>query len=131
MILETIPTSLDTSKMNYSINKLEYTVTELMKELHTANGLTKRKRNQGEAHATEHKASASGSKKRPHKDEKKNCPAYLKAKEHSIVLITEACLVADNVLSRIIDSAATNHICCSLTGFKKTKSLEEGDFCFK
>ena len=27
MILETLPASLDTSKMNYSINKLEYTVT--------------------------------------------------------------------------------------------------------
>ena len=53
MILETLPASLDTSKMNYSINKLEYTVTKLMKELHTAVGLTKKKRNQGEAHATE------------------------------------------------------------------------------
>ena len=113
------------------MNKLEYNVTKLMKELHTAEGLTKRKRNQGEAHATEYKASTSGSKKRPHKAEKKNCPAYLKAKEHSIVLITEAYLVADNVSTWILDSAATNHICCSLTGFKKTKSIEEGNFCFK
>ena len=31
VILETLPASLDTSKMNYSINKLEYTVTKLMK----------------------------------------------------------------------------------------------------
>ena len=98
------------------MNKLEYTVTELMKELHTAEGLTKR---------------ASGSKKRPHKADKKSCLAYLKAKEHSTVLIAEACLVADNVSTWILDSAATNHICCSLNGFKKTKSLEECDFCFK
>ena len=62
---------------------------------------------------------------------RRSCPAYLKAKEHSIVLVTEACLVADNVSTWILDSAATNHICCSLTGFKKTKSLEEGEFCFK
>ena len=111
------------------MNKIEYTVTKLMKELHTAEGLTKRKRNQGQAHATEHKASASRSKKRPHDAEKKNCPAYLKAEEHSILLITQACLVVDNVSTSILDSAATNHICCSLTGFKKTKSLEEGNFC--
>ena len=60
VILENLPASPDTSKMNYSINKLEYIVTKLMKELHTAVGLTKRKRNQGEAHATEHKAFTSG-----------------------------------------------------------------------
>ena len=71
VILETLPTSLDTSKINYSINKLEYTITKLMKELHTAVGLTKRKRNQGEAHATEQKASASGTEKRPYKADKK------------------------------------------------------------
>ena len=94
----------------------------------TTECLTKKKSNQGEAHATKHKASTSGSKKRPHKAEKKNCPAYLKAKENSNVLVTEACLVADNVSTWILDSAATNHICCSLTGFKKTKSLEEGNF---
>ena len=67
--------------------------------------------------ATEYKASASGSKKRPHKAEKKKCHTYLKANEHSIVLITEACLVADNVSTWIIDSAATNHI--------------KDEFCFK
>jgi hypothetical protein len=163
MILETLPETFDTFKLNYSMNKLEYTVTELMKELQTAEALTKKKRAQGEVHAT---ASTSGSKKRPRNAEKKNqpkvqtkkkapkalkldksndkchhcnepghwrrnCPAYLKTKVKGIVLITEACLVADNVSSWIIDSAATNHICCSLTSFRKSKSLEDGDFCFK
>ena len=70
--------------MNYSINKLEYTVTKLMKELHTAVGLTKRKRNQGEAHATEQKASASGTKKRPHKADKRTVPPI--SKQRNIVL---------------------------------------------
>ena len=51
MILETLPESFDTFKLNYSMNKLEYTVTELMKELHTAEGLTKKKMTQGEVHA--------------------------------------------------------------------------------
>ena len=45
--------------------------------------------------------------------------------------VTDACLVADNVSTWILDSATTNHICCSLTGFKKTKSLEEGEFSFR
>ena len=71
MILETLPESFDTFKWNYSMNKLEYIVTELMKELHAAEGLTKRKRNHGEAYATEHKASTFGSKKRPYKAKKK------------------------------------------------------------
>ena len=43
MIVETLPESVDTLKLNYSMNKLEYTVTELMKELHTAEGLTKKR----------------------------------------------------------------------------------------
>ena len=54
---------------------------------------------------------------------RRNCPAYLKTKVKGIVLVTKACLVADNVSSWIIDSAATNHICCSLTGFRKRKKL--------
>ena len=71
MILETLPETFDTFKLNYSMNKLEYTVTELMKELQTAEAFTKKKRAQGEVHAT---ASTSGSKKRPRNAEKKNQP---------------------------------------------------------
>ena len=71
MILETLPQSFDTFKLNYSMNKLEYIVTELMKELRTAEGLTKKKKTQEEIHAT---ASTYGSKKRPRKAEKKNQP---------------------------------------------------------
>ena len=71
MILETLPETFDTFKLNYSMNKLEYTVTELMKELQTAEALTKKKRAQGEVHAT---ASTSGSKKRPRNAEKRNQP---------------------------------------------------------
>ena len=78
MILETLPESFDTFKLNYSMNKLEYIVTELMKEIHTAEGLTKKKRTQGEVHAT---ASTSGSMKRPRKAEKKNQPKVQKKKK--------------------------------------------------
>ena len=39
MILKSLPKFFDTFKLN----KLEYTVTELMKEIHTADGLTKKK----------------------------------------------------------------------------------------
>ena len=60
------------------MNKLEYTITELMKELYTAEGLTKKKRAQGEVHAT---ASTSRSKKRPCKAEKKNKPKVQKKKK--------------------------------------------------
>ena len=85
MILETLPESFDTFKWNYSMNKLEYTVTKLMKELHTAEGLTKRKRNQRKAYATEHKASTSESKKRLHKADKENqCKVQKKKKPRPV-----------------------------------------------
>ena len=72
------------------MNKLEYTVTKLIKELHTAEGLTKRKRNQGEAHATEDKEFTSGSKKRPHKVEKKNQGKVQKKKKPRAVKVDKS-----------------------------------------
>ena len=32
--------------------------------------------------------------------------------------------------SWIVDSGATNHVCCSLQGFKETKRLEDNEFSF-
>ena len=80
MILETLSNSFDTFKLNYSMNKLEYTITEFMKELQTAEGLTKKRRTEREVHST---ASTSGSKERPRKAEKKNQPKVQKKKNAS------------------------------------------------
>ena len=167
MILETLPEMFDNFKLNYSMNKLSYTLPELMKELQTAETLLlKGKRKIGEANYADNKASTSGTKKFKKKGPKKaskvepkdpkgkapkadkskdkchhcgavghwkrNCPKYLKEiNATGIVLVTEACYVADSTYSWIVDSGATNHICCSLQGFRETKRLSEGEFSFR
>ena len=50
MILETLPESFDSFKLNYSMNKLSYSLTELMKELQAAEALFNKGKNKvGEA----------------------------------------------------------------------------------
>ena len=64
MILETLPEMFDNFKLNYSTNKLNYSLPELMKELQLAETLLlKGKRKNGEANLAEGKPSTSGSKK--------------------------------------------------------------------
>ena len=60
---------------------------------------------------------------------RRNCPKYLKLVENKkkrkgCVYVTQACLVTDSIKSWIVDSGATNHICCSLQGYKETRRLE-------
>ncbi len=164
MILETLPEMFDNFKLNYSMNKLSYTLSELMKELQTAEALLlKGKRKVGEANYTDSRASSSSKKPKkksmkkkaqaeakPSKDKapakvdkskdkchhcgasghwRRNCPKFLKAT--GMVLVTEACYVTDSTYSWIVDSGATNHVCCSLQGFRETKRLSEGEFTFR
>ena len=39
--------------------------------------------------------------------------------------------MTDSTFSWIVDSGATNHVCCSLNGFKERRRLGEGEFSFK
>ena len=72
MILETLPEMFDNFKLNYSMNKLNYSLPELMKELQTAETLLlKGKRKNGEANLAEGKPSTSGSKKQKKNRNKK------------------------------------------------------------
>ena len=51
MVLETLSDSFDTFKLNYSMNKLSYNFTELMKELQAVEALfSKGKNRKGEAY---------------------------------------------------------------------------------
>ena len=65
---------------------------------------------------------------------RRNCPKYLKEvkdkKGKGTLLVTQACLVTDSINSWIVDSGATNHVCCSLQGFKETRTLEPVVFSF-
>ena len=65
---------------------------------------------------------------------RRNCPKYLKEvkdkKGKGTLFVTQACLVTDSINSWIVDSGATNHVYCSLQGFKETRALEPGKFSF-
>ena len=69
MVLETLFDSFDTFKLNYSMNKLSYNLTELMKELQAAKALfSKGKNRRGEVYLSVNRASTSGTKRfRPNK----------------------------------------------------------------
>ena len=51
-------------------------------------------------------------------------------KTEGSIPVTQACLVTDTLYSWILNSGATNHVCCSLKGFKETRRLEDGEFSF-
>ena len=64
MILETLPDSFDSFKLNYSMNKLKYSLSELMKELQAAETLFNKGKNKvGEANLSVKKGSSSKFKK--------------------------------------------------------------------
>ena len=53
-----------------------------------------------------------------------------KAVTKGSLYVTQACLVTNIQHSWIVDSGATNHVCCSLLGFKETRRLDPGEFTF-
>ena len=67
IVLETLSNSFDTFKLNYSMNKLSYNLTELMKELQTAEALFSKGKNiGGETHLSVNRASTFGTKRFRH-----------------------------------------------------------------
>ena len=78
MVFETLFDSFDTFKLNYSMNKLSYNFTELMKELQTAKTLFSNEKNRrGEAHSSINRASTSRTKRfRPNMSRKDSKPSH-------------------------------------------------------
>ena len=78
MVIETLSDFFDTFKLNYTMNKSSYNLTELMKELQAAKALfSKRKNKGGEAHSSMNRASTSRTKRfRPSKLRKGFRPTY-------------------------------------------------------
>ena len=76
IVLETLSDSFDTFKLNYSMNKLSYNLTELMKELQAVEALFSKGKNKGdEAHLFVNRASTYGIKRfRPNKSRKGSRP---------------------------------------------------------
>ena len=84
MVFEMLSDSFDSFKLNYSINKLSYNLTELIKELQTAEALFSKGKNKGsEAHLALNKASTSRTKRfRPNKSRKGSRPPQRPNKPH-------------------------------------------------
>ena len=67
---------------------------------------------------------------------KRNCKKYLeelkqKKKGKLDLLVTESCLVENDLSPWIIDSGATNHICCFLQKLDSYTRLADGDFTLR
>ena len=168
MIMETLPKSFLQFKSNCSMNKLTFTLTELLNELtNYENVMNGPRKTNAEANVAESSKSAKKKKKgnwkakaKPMKKKnkksskgtnakgkcfhceqqghwKRNCPKYLaELKEKKNIgkydlLFIESLLVEDDKSIWIVDSGATNHVCCSLQLLDSWRDLAEGSFTMR
>ena len=148
-IFESLPDRFTQFKVNYNMNKMDLTPTELMHELESAERAFGKS---GGVHMTEGstfkpKGKPKGGKKNKNKQEgqvpvtkttamkkpkgkcfkcgqkghwKQNCPQIAKKQGMGNLNVVEACLVENYNDKWIIDSGATNHVCYSLQWFRQT-----------
>ena len=67
---------------------------------------------------------------------KRNYKKYLeelkiKKKGKSDLHVLESCLVENDMSSWIVDSGATNHVCCSMQMFDSATELADGDYTMR
>ena len=148
-IFESLPDRFTQFKVNYNMNKMDLTPTELMHELESAEMAFGKS---GGVHMTEGstfkpKGKPKGGKKNKNKQKgqvpvtkttamkkpkgkcfkcgqkghwKQNCPQIAKKQGMGNLNVVEACLVENYNDKWIIDSGATNHVCYSLQWFRQT-----------
>ena len=148
-IFESLPDRFTQFKVNYNMNKMDLTPTELMHELESAERAFGKS---GGVHMTEGstfkpKGKPKGGKKNKNKQKgqvpvtkttamkkpkgkcfkcgqkghwKQNCPQIAKKQGMGNLNVVEACLVENYNDKWIIDSGATNHVCYSLQWFRQT-----------
>lgn len=157
MVLNTLPASFQQFRLNYNMNKMDFTLSKLLNELVAAETIIKQgaqpvvlnvergsssAQKKGKKKKNVHKAkpNANGAVKKPkgkcfHCKQpghwKAQCPTWLAKKKQGIsffyMLIVETCLAVLTTLQWCVDSGATNHVCNSLQGFQVTRQLSEGD----
>ena len=121
IILTTLPKSFDQFKSNYGMNKLRFSLTQLLNELTIFEFMTKDNKDKtGEANVAEPSSSSSKKRKRfawkakgkpkPKKAQSKK----KKAKSKCDLLVLESCVVEDDSSLWIVDSGAINHVCSSM-----------------
>ena len=148
-IFESLPDRFTQFKVNYNMNKMDLTPTELMHELESAERAFGKS---GSVHMTEGstfkpKGKPKGGKKNKNKQKgqvpvtkttamkkpkgkcfkcgqkghwKQNCPQIAKKQGMGNLNVVEPCLVENYNDKWIIDSGATNHVCYSLQWFRQT-----------
>ncbi|KAK0580852.1 hypothetical protein LWI29_007090 [Acer saccharum] len=156
MVVNSLSDFFDQFKLDYTLNKKEYTLQGLMQDVQSAEKILVKGKGQ-EIHTVGKVATVKArqkvkkqQKKKPlgpiKKETKKvtkikgkcflcgekghwkrNCPKSQNKKEEGNVNYLETCFLADSPDSWIIDSGATNHVCYSLQGFQERRKLSKNE----
>ncbi|KAK0577895.1 hypothetical protein LWI29_001967 [Acer saccharum] len=156
MVVNSLSDSFDQFKLDYTLNKKEYTLQGLMQDVQSAEKILVKGKGQ-EIHMFGKVATVKARqkvKKQPKKKQlgptkketkkvtkikgkcflcgekghwKRNCPKSQNKKEEGNVNYLETCFLADSTDSWIIDSGATNHVCYSLQGFQERRKLSKNE----
>ncbi|KAK4838721.1 hypothetical protein QYF36_015896 [Acer negundo] len=156
MVVNSLSDSFDQFKLDYTLNKKEYTLQGLMQDVQSAEKILVKGKGQ-EIHMVGKVATVKARQKVKKQQKKKqlgpikketkkvtkikgkcflcgkkghwkrNCPKSQNKKEEGNVNYLETCFLADSTDSWIIDSGATNHVCYSLQGFQEKRKLSKNE----
>ncbi|KAK0607649.1 hypothetical protein LWI29_018134 [Acer saccharum] len=156
MVVNSLSDSFDQFKLDYTLNKKEYTLQGLMQAVQSAEKILVKGKGQ-EIHIVGKVATVKARQKVKKQQKKKqlgpikketkkvtkikgkcflcgekghwkrNCPKSQNKKEEGNVNYLETCFLADSTDSWIIDSGATNHVCYSLQGFQERRKLSKNE----
>ena len=157
IVLMSLPKSFEQFRLNYNMNKRQYSLAELLTELQAAEGLfrqsvqvnvaekgssSKPKGNKKKKKAQTQKAvkavGVQGGVKKPKgkcyrcKQSghwKKDCPLPKKTNNTgmSLSLVTETFIAAISTSTWCVDTGATDHVCNSMQGFQQSRMLRDGE----
>ncbi|KAK1570844.1 hypothetical protein Q3G72_007904 [Acer saccharum] len=156
MVVNSLSDSFDQFKLDYTLNKKEYTLQGLMQDVQSAEKILVKGKGQ-EIHMVGKVATVKARQKVKKQQKKKqlgpikketkkvtkikgkcflcgekghwkrNCPKSQNKKEEGNLNYLETCFLADSTDSWIIDSGATNHVCYSLQGFQERRKLSKNE----
>ncbi|KAK1591530.1 hypothetical protein Q3G72_009150 [Acer saccharum] len=156
MVVNSLSDSFDQFKLDYTLNKKEYTLQGLMQDVQSVEKILVKGKGQ-EIHMVGKVATVKARQKVKKQQKKKqlgpikketkkvtkikgkcflcgekghwkrNCPKSQNKKEEGNLNYLETCFLADSIDSWIIDSGATNHVCYSLQRFQERRKLSKNE----